>query len=689
MTWPFWRHLALLIAAIALPLGVLLAYKLHELAQAQYRDAERITQGLAENQATRIRSLFENTQRIAALIAERPQVRKLDRRNCDPLIRDLLHLPQLVQNVSVLDPERRFICSALQPANTAPARPHSGFTRALNGLPGLSGPVRGAIDQRWIIAAAHPVTGDDGKVAGVVTVTIDLKRLGTEISSDAIWPGARSTIIDPEGVVVARSNGGDQWIGQAVAGMPAVKTAATSQKPETNTGIDGVERIYAAATINDHGWKVITGIPVETLLARERTETRHDLLFIGLIITLFAATASGLARQLASPVRNMSIALRRIETGDRDARVPEKGPREIAELAQRFNHALDHLRNTERASALLAAIVESSNDAIFSRDPEGLITSWNSAATRMFGWTAQEAIGKPAQLISPPDRAGNFAHLLERVLRGEVVPPYDTERQRKDGSRFHAQVSLSGIKDDAGRVTGVSTTVRDITERRRAEENLRALAMRLSQVEESERRNIHRELHDQIGACLAALKIDLDLLKKQLPPDDDKAARRLEQMRQMAGETIRRIRDVMADLRPPGLDDYGLLAALRSHAEDHAERMGVPVTVSGEDIKPRLLSAVETALFRIAQEALNNVAKHAQAKNVVITITMTQNLLTLSVSDDGIGFNPKNRDSAHRHWGLDTMRERALGIGADLMIESAPGQGTRVEVRLLTGKGRT
>jgi len=161
-------------------------------------------------------------------------------------------------------------------------------------------------------------------------------------------------------------------------------------------------------------------------------------------------------------------------------------------------------------------------------------------------------IGKPAQLITPPDRAGNFAHLLERVQRGEAVPPYDTERRRKDGSRFHAQVSLSAIKDDDGRVAGISTIVRDITERQRAEENLRALALRLSQVEESERRNIHRELHDQIGACLATLKIDLDLLKKQLPPDDEKAARRLEQMRQMTGETIRRIRDVMADLRPPG-----------------------------------------------------------------------------------------------------------------------------------------
>lgn len=689
MTWPFWRHLALLIAAIALPLGALLAYKLHELVQAQYRDAERITQGLAENQAVRIRSLFENTQRIAALIAERPKVRKLDRTNCDPLIKDLLQLPQLVQNVSVLDPERRFICTARQPATNAPARPHSGFTQALNGQPGLSGPVRGAINQRWIIAAAHPVPGGDGKVAGVVTVTIDLKRLGAEIDSDAIWPGARSTIIDPAGIVVARSNDGDEWIGRPVSDLPAVKAAADSKKPETNPGIDGVERIYATAAINDRGWKVITGIPVDTLLARERTETRHDLMFIGLIITLFAATASGLARQLAGPVRNMGVALRQIAAGDRDARVPEKGPREIAELAHRFNLALDHLRNARRSSALLAAIVESSNDAIISRDTGGLITSWNSAATRMFGWTAEEAIGKPAQLITPPDRAGNFAHLLERVQRGEAVPPYDTERRRKDGSRFHAQVSLSAIKDDDGRVAGISTIVRDITERQRAEENLRALALRLSQVEESERRNIHRELHDQIGACLATLKIDLDLLKKQLPPDDEKAARRLEQMRQMTGETIRRIRDVMADLRPPGLDDYGLLAALRSHAVDHAERMGIPVTVSGEDIQPRLLSTVETALFRIAQEALNNVAKHARAKNAVITITTTPDMLTLSVSDDGIGFNPKTRDAAHRHWGLDTMRERALGIGAGLQIESAPGQGTRVVVRLEKGKGRT
>ncbi len=340
-------------------------------------------------------------------------------------------------------------------------------------------------------------------------------------------------------------------------------------------------------------------------------------------------------------------------------------------------------KKTETERAQLAAIVESSNDAIISRTLDRIILSWNPAAERMFGWTAAEAIGQTVSLITPPEYDRKLGQLVERLLRGETVPPVETWRMRKDGTRFEVQISFSAVRDDRGNVTAIATIFRDITEGRRAEAALRALTRRLSEVEETERRNIHRELHDQIGASLSALKLDLSLIGGMLDARAKKAVGgRLERAQQLTGETIDRIRDVMGELRPPALDDFGLLAALRTHAQSFAVRLGIPVHVNGEEVEPRLANFAETALFRIAQEALTNIAKHARAREVVISLDSDRDRLTLVIADDGAGFdihaNPPRQDS----WGLRTMRERAQAIGADLRIESAPGKGTRVIVEV-------
>lgn len=340
--------------------------------------------------------------------------------------------------------------------------------------------------------------------------------------------------------------------------------------------------------------------------------------------------------------------------------------------------------SAERDRAQLAAIVESSNDAIISSVPETKkILSWNRAAERMFGWNANEAIGQSVRIITPPEYIGQLDPLIRRTMQGETVAPAETWRQRRDGSRFEAQVSFSAVRDKDGKVTAIATIVRDITEIKRAESTLRALTRRLSEVEENERRNIHRELHDQIGASLSALKLDLSLIGGMLDAEAKKTVGiRLQRAQQLTGETIARIRDVMADLRPPALDDFGLLAALRTHAQPFAARLGIPVHVNGDEIEPRLAISVETALFRITQEALTNIAKHAHAHRVVINLDSNPGRVTLVIADDGTGFDAGQGNPRPESWGLRNMRERAQAMDADLRIESSPGKGTRVIVEV-------
>jgi len=343
-------------------------------------------------------------------------------------------------------------------------------------------------------------------------------------------------------------------------------------------------------------------------------------------------------------------------------------------------------KRAEVEHAQLAAIVESSNDAILIRGPERTILSWNTAAERLFGWSAQEAVGQPIDLIVPPERIGTLQPFIERAARGEPVSPIETTHLRKDGARIATQVTFSPVMDKQGNVIAHSFTARDMTELKRNEEALRSyatrlreLSRRLQEVEETERHAISRELHDRIGQELSTLTLWFGKLAARLTKESPSAVQKqLQDMQGLLKSTVGNVRDVMAELRPPVLDDYGLHVALRHLVTEFAARTGIAATLSGVDLQPRLRSIVETAMFRISQEALNNIAKHAQAKKVEISLSEASERVVLDIADDGVGFDAGETRQDRQHWGMITMRERAEAVGIAFRLESAPGAGTRV-----------
>jgi two-component system sensor histidine kinase UhpB len=242
------------------------------------------------------------------------------------------------------------------------------------------------------------------------------------------------------------------------------------------------------------------------------------------------------------------------------------------------------------------------------------------------------------------------------------------------------------VKDQQGHIIAQSYTVRDITEAKQAENALRGyagrlgdLSRRLREVEESERRAISRELHDRIGQDLSTMGLILGSLGAKLPQESQRAVHKpLQDMQGLLKSMVENVRDVMAELRPPVLDDYGLLAALRQLLTEFATRSGIAAELSGGELQPRLPSIVETAMFRISQEALNNIAKHAQARHVEISLYAVPDRVILDIADDGIGFDAGETPPAKQHWGLATMRERAEAVGIAIRLESAPGAGTRI-----------
>ena len=219
---------------------------------------------------------------------------------------------------------------------------------------------------------------------------------------------------------------------------------------------------------------------------------------------------------------------------------------------------------------------------------------------------------------------------------------------------------------------------------KRQGDRLRRAIARLAEAEETERRRVVRELHDQVGQNLTALDLNISLVRTHLERRGITDLRkRLDDSLALVSQTNERIRELMSDLRPPVLDDYGLISTLHWYGDRFASRTNIEVAVRGrEEVASCLSSQVENAMFRICQEALNNTAKHAEADLVTIALSARDGVIRLRISDNGVGFDPNRAGGGRESWGLLTMRERAESIGAECRFESNSAGGTSVVVEV-------
>lgn len=358
------------------------------------------------------------------------------------------------------------------------------------------------------------------------------------------------------------------------------------------------------------------------------------------------------------------------------------------------------------ATRRLGAIVESSSDAILSVTPDGFVTTWNAGAERIFGYTATEMIGGSILRLIPALFPRDKAWLLATVRGAHDIHTYDAVRLTKDGRCIDVSVTLSPLKDAVGQFVGVSKVIRDISERKRGEallkqahealeikvqertaelssanHSLRELSSRLMHVQEEERSRLARDLHDEIGQLLTALKIDLQEIQHggEAQVRSDSLTDSLE----LVDRLLTQVRTLALDLRPSLLDDLGLVPALRWYANRQAQRNGWVLSLSVEGIVGRVAVTIEVACFRVVQEALTNVAKYANAKAVDLRLRRHENEVTLVIQDDGVGFDvmlARQRAQGGQSIGLLGMQERVRLAGGALEISSEVGQGTRLEL---------
>ena len=328
----------------------------------------------------------------------------------------------------------------------------------------------------------------------------------------------------------------------------------------------------------------------------------------------------------------------------------------------------------------------------YSRDRKQSL--WSEELVRILGLDPRQGAGFDGDLETfvHPDDWPQFHASVRAALDGT---PYGLEIRilRPDGSTRHIFAMGEAELGPDGKVKGLFGTMQDITERKQVEktlreqqEQLRTLSAKLSEAEEVERRRIARELHDQVGQNLTVVGINLNVLRSLLPAENMNPvpSRLLEDSATLVEQTTEYTRSLMSDLRPPDMDDYGLVASIRWYGKRFSLRTGVEVVMEGTDIHPRPAAAIENNLFRIVQEVLTNISKHARAGTVRIGIDGTEGKLRLRIMDDGVGFDPARLKEAGEHhgWGLMTMAERAEMIGGRFSLESRTGRGTIVSVEV-------
>jgi PAS domain S-box-containing protein len=391
----------------------------------------------------------------------------------------------------------------------------------------------------------------------------------------------------------------------------------------------------------------------------------------------------------------------------------EERLRSIANLQQRAQ-VLEKELALRESGVPFRLLVEAVQDyAIFMLDPKGFVSSWNVGAERIKGYKAEEIIGKHFSRFYPEE------DLRDRKPERELVEAakdgrFEDEgwRLRKDGTRFWANVIITAVKDDSGRLLGFAKITRDVTERMQAqqaleqevierreaerrfqhsEKSLRQLSLHLLRTQDEERRRIGRDLHDSLGQYLAVLKMKLDSVAALIGQKQDETAREFGQCIKLIEDSIREVRTVSYLLYPPMLEEMGLKSAIPWYLDGFSTRSGIKTTFEVQAEFGRLPRESELALFRVLQEGLTNVHRHSGSPTAHVRLLVEDDMAVLRIEDNGKGIRPELLEEFCQEWmgglgiGVRGMNERMQQLGGKLELASNEN-GTTVTAKVPQGK---
>jgi PAS domain S-box-containing protein len=363
------------------------------------------------------------------------------------------------------------------------------------------------------------------------------------------------------------------------------------------------------------------------------------------------------------------------------------------------------LRKVFREKMAIEMILAGSPIAMFIIDESHTITHWNRVCEEITGFPAQKMVGTKNQWMPFYDHKRPVAadyiiqEQYERMLQdysenrmkpsGIIKGAWEMERyyQSLGGQERYIHFTVSPITDEQGKIIAAIEIMQDISDRKRAEEENRLLSRRLISIAEEERKKLARDLHDELGQAVTALHFGMEVLEHSLPSECDNQKKKCGELTRLVERIGDATRNIISELRPAMLDHLGLLPTLEWYIDDFSDRhQGLHVNFQATGVKQRLDAETETVVYRIIQEGLNNIAKHAGATQVNILLTYSHPNIILTIKDNGVGFEQKQdilpSRATRRGVGLLGMPERAASVGGQLEIRSRPGKGTVIRAKL-------
>jgi PAS domain S-box-containing protein len=357
------------------------------------------------------------------------------------------------------------------------------------------------------------------------------------------------------------------------------------------------------------------------------------------------------------------------------------------ELEQARQELLQINKALAEAERKYRSIVENSLDGIFQATKEGRYLSANPAMARIFGFASPEEMIESVtdigtQVYFNPNRRLDLLRILEE--KGEIQG-FEFEAYRKDKRRIWISANIRAVKSPDGSIAYLEGMVEDVTDQKIAAEKLRELTQRILEAQELERKRIARELHDSIGQMLSAIKFRIQSAGEKIASQKSKLWNDLSEAWTLLEQSIHEVRRIAYNLRPSVLDDLGLISAVRSMCEDFTERTQIKVSLKSANFVPRLAPEVELGVFRIIQEALNNVEQHADATRLALHIQKKNSHLVIIVKDNGKGFDPasiQKQRSRVKGFGLEGIKERVSTLGGSMDLQSEVNKGVQMHITI-------
>jgi len=408
--------------------------------------------------------------------------------------------------------------------------------------------------------------------------------------------------------------------------------------------------------------------------------------FVGIVYSII------ISRVISKPITKLKNAAIKIGKSKYDEKIEIKSKDEIGQLADSFRTMIINLRefrdNLEQSEEKYRDLTENSSELIYQTDKERFFVEVNRTMLKKLGYRPEEIKAMRVEDIVPANKREAMVKHVQKTI--EMGNDYiETIFLKKNREELYVGINARLVYDSNNDFNKITGYARDITANRRVKvaekqkKDLQILASQIISVQEEERRRISRELHDEAGQSLMAMNINLEMMEKEIPANSLKIRERLIETKNLLASALKEIRSLTFELRSPLLEYYGILVAIKAYSKKFSERTNINVKVYDTNIVKRFPLEIETLFYRCTQEALTNVAKHSEAKNVKIDVIRENGNLRMNIKDDGKGFNANmyfEESMNSSSIGLFGMSERIILMGGKLRIHSEKNKGTVLEI---------